>query len=362
MSQLNHMTAKDPSIQTTHITMVKKKLSDGRDCDKCIQAENLLRSNGHWPRIDEVVWAKEGEPDSPGMVLAARFGISVAPFFIVKTADGGEQVLTSVLQFVKRFLKNDVPALVPERASEVNAENPIDVAVTAAQLAEADPQAAMNFALKTFGRECAISFSGAEDVMLIELAARSGLPFSVFSLDTGRLHPETYEFIERVREHYGITIEVYSPDVVRVEELVRSKGLFSFYKDGHHECCSIRKVEPLRRALSKYRMWVTGQRRDQSPTRTQVEVLQVDTSFQGAGAQLLKLNPLARLSLAEVWRFIRDAQIPHNKLHDQGYISIGCAPCTRAVGPGEHERAGRWSWEDATKRECGLHIARPQGT
>jgi len=235
----------------------------------------------------------------------------------------------------------------------------LDIGDMAQRLAEYSPQEAMNWALAQYGRDCAISFSGAEDVVLIELASRSGKPFSVFSLDTGRLHPETYEFIDRLRGHYGITIEVFSPDTTAVQNLVREKGLFSFYHDGHQECCAIRKVEPLRRALSKYRMWVTGQRRDQSPTRSDVDTLQLDPTFSGASGPLLKMNPLARLTLAEVWSFIREARIPYNPLHDRGFVSIGCAPCTRIVRPGEHERAGRWSWEDATKRECGLHLKPP---
>jgi phosphoadenosine phosphosulfate reductase len=144
--------------------------------------------------------------------------------------------------------------------------------------------------------------------------------------------------------------------LVSVEDLVRNKGLFSFYTDGHEECCAIRKVEPLGRALAKYRAWVTGQRRDQSPTRHNVEVVQLDEAHQGLAGPMLKLNPLAALSLADVWRYLREHDIPYNPLHDRGFVSIGCAPCTRAIRPGEHERTGRWWWEDATKRECGLHV------
>jgi thioredoxin-dependent adenylylsulfate APS reductase len=242
------------------------------------------------------------------------------------------------------------------KAGDVAAES---VKRWAEQLDSALPQQAMNFILERYGRACAISFSGAEDVVLIELAVRSGYPFSVFSLDTGRLHPETYAFIDRVRAHYGIGIDLYFPEATAVQQLVRTKGLFSFYADGHQECCAIRKVEPLRRALSNYRAWITGQRRDQSPTRSNLEVLQVDPVFTGSDGPLLKFNPMAKLTLTDVWSFIRDSNIPYNPLHDQGFISIGCAPCTRAVQPGEHERAGRWSWEDATKRECGLHVTPP---
>jgi phosphoadenosine phosphosulfate reductase len=216
----------------------------------------------------------------------------------------------------------------------------------------------MSRVLSQFGARAAISFSGAEDVMLIDLAAKSGQPFSVFSLDTGRLHAQTYGFIERVRKHYGVEIAITAPDTVPLEDLVRKKGLFSFYEDGHGECCGVRKVGPLRRVLTRYAAWITGQRRDQSPTRADVPLVQLDTN-QGSDGRILKLNPLADLSLADVWTYLRDEQVPYNPLHDEGFVSIGCEPCTRPPRPGEHERAGRWWWEDSTKRECGLHL--PKG-
>jgi phosphoadenosine phosphosulfate reductase len=188
------------------------------------------------------------------------------------------------------------------------------------------------------------------------MASKTGAKFSVFSLDTGRLHPETYQFIEKVREHYRIPIEVYFPRPEAVEMLVREKGLYSFYRDGHKECCDIRKVEPLKRALAKLEAWVTGQRRDQSPgTRSAVPVMQPDSTFSTPDRHLVKFNPLANWTSNQVWDYIRQNQVPYNPLHERGFISIGCEPCTRAVLPGEHERAGRWWWEDATKKECGLH-------
>jgi phosphoadenosine phosphosulfate reductase len=201
-----------------------------------------------------------------------------------------------------------------------------------------------------------LAFSGAEDVAVIDMAVKSGKPFRVLTLDTGRLHPETYRFLERVRAHFGIEIDVAVPNADALEGLVRKKGLFSFYQDGHGECCGIRKVAPLKRALSGYRAWMTGQRRDQSPTRAEVSVVQLDGSHTGRSGPLVKWNPVANWSLGEVWQYIRDHELPYNPLHDQGFISIGCEPCTRAVRPGEHERAGRWWWEEATKRECGLHV------
>jgi phosphoadenosine phosphosulfate reductase len=191
---------------------------------------------------------------------------------------------------------------------------------------------------------------------LIDMAAKSGHPFRVLTLDTGRLHPETYRFLERVRSHFGIELELWFPDAARVEALVRTKGLFSFYDDGHGECCDVRKVGPLGRALDGCQAWMTGQRRDQSPTRSDVQVVQIDASHAGPAGPLVKWNPLAAWSLSEVWSYIRERELPYNPLHDQGFVSIGCEPCTRAVRPGEHERAGRWWWEEATKRECGLHV------
>jgi phosphoadenosine phosphosulfate reductase len=204
----------------------------------------------------------------------------------------------------------------------------------------------------------AISFSGAEDVVLIEMAVsivEKAADVRVFCLDTGRLHPETYRFIEQVRDHYGVTLELLSPDAREVEDLVRRKGLFSFYKDGHQECCAIRKIQPLRRKLATLDAWITGQRRDQSVTRTDVPFEQEDLVFGSAAHPVVKFNPLAAWSSADVWNFIRERGVPYNPLHDKGFMSIGCEPCTRPVGPHDHERNGRWWWEQSTQKECGLH-------
>lgn len=203
-----------------------------------------------------------------------------------------------------------------------------------------------------------ISFSGAEDVVLIDMAARAAGAerFRVFSLDTGRLHGETLAFIERVRDHYGIRIDIFSPQAAGVEALVREKGLFSFRRDGHKECCGIRKVEPLERALHGVRAYATGQRKDQSPgTRADLPVVQLDRGFGRETDPLIKFNPLADFSSAQVWDYIQSYGVPFNPLHERGFKSIGCEPCTRATHPGEHERAGRWWWEESTQKECGLH-------
>ena len=225
------------------------------------------------------------------------------------------------------------------------------------------PQEILAFAIEEYSPDLAISFSGAEDVVLVDMASKLGATPRVFTLDTGRLHTETYQFIEKVREHYGLPIEVFFPRPETVENLVKEKGLFSFYKDGHKECCDIRKVEPLRRALSTLNAWVTGQRRDQSPgTRAQVPVIQVDPTFGSNGHQLIKFNPLANWTSKQVWNYIRENNVPYNALHDRGFVSIGCEPCTRAILTGQHEREGRWWWEDATMKECGLHAGNTNGS
>ncbi len=215
------------------------------------------------------------------------------------------------------------------------------------------PQEILGLALRNF-KNIAISFSGAEDVVLIDMAKKISPGFRVFSLDTGRLHPETYQFIEEVRKTYNIEIEVFFANRDLTEKLVKEKGLFSFYRDGHKECCDVRKVDPLKRALNTVDAWITGQRKDQSPgTRANVPVIQKDPTF-GTG-NLIKFNPLASWTSKQVWDYILENNVPYNKLHEKGFVSIGCEPCTKPVLPGQHEREGRWWWEDATKKECGLH-------
>lgn len=222
-------------------------------------------------------------------------------------------------------------------------------------LAEQAPQEILRYALENYDN-IAISFSGAEDVVLIDMAWKIRKDIRVFSLDTGRLHAETYRFIEKVRQHYGISVEVVMPEAARVEQLVREKGLFSFYQDDHKECCGIRKISPLRKQLLKLDAWVTGQRRDQSPgTRAAIPVIQDDKAFARPDDQLTKFNPLANWTSQQVWDYIRSNNVPYNELHDRGFVSIGCEPCTRPTGPGQHEREGRWWWEEATQKECGLH-------
>ncbi len=232
----------------------------------------------------------------------------------------------------------------------------IDPPALPMDLVGASPGAIVKRALAEHGSDVAISFSGAEDVLLIELAQQSGLPYRVFSLDTGRLHPETHRFFDAVEKHYGIRIEYCLPDGALVQDLVRKKGLFSFFRDGHAECCDLRKVGPLRRQLATLSAWITGQRRDQSPTRSHLPIVQHDPAFLGkGGTPLVKYNPLAEVGRDEVWASLEGFGVPHNELHERGMISIGCEPCTRAVLPGQHERDGRWWWERGSDKECGLH-------
>jgi phosphoadenosine phosphosulfate reductase len=357
-----------------NVTMVKKILLGGAACKKCAQAEDVLRRRGLWDRIDRVVIADEGDASSEGMRLAREFGMATAPFFIVRddSQPGAPRIFESVLTLIKEALQPGEAAGAPAGATGAASVaaaagggaggEPWSQAKTdalAGRLAGQSPAGILQGVLDLFGDGCAIAFSGAEDVVLIDLALKTGRPFSVFCLDTGRLHAETYRFLETVRKHYGVVIETAFPDPTAVGDLVRRKGLFSFFEDGHKECCQIRKVDPLKQQLARYGAWVSGQRADQSPaTRSGVPEIQTDRNFTGRdGGLLLKCNPLARWSLADVWSYIRDNDVPTNELHTRGFVSIGCEPCTRAPLPGEHERAGRWWWEDATKRECGLHIA-----
>lgn len=222
------------------------------------------------------------------------------------------------------------------------------------ELAGKNPRIILKTALSLFDN-IAVSFSGAEDVVLVDLASKLKPGVQVFTLDTGRLHPETYRLIETVRERYPIRLDILFPDRAAVERLVNEKGLFSFYKDGHTECCGIRKVEPLRRKLKTLDAWITGQRRDQNPTRAELPEVEIDTAFSTPDHRLVKFNPIANWSSAQVWDYIEAYDVPFNELHRKGFVSIGCEPCTRPVLPNQHEREGRWWWEDAAKKECGLH-------
>ena len=198
----------------------------------------------------------------------------------------------------------------------------------------------------------ACSFS-LEDVAIIDVAHRAGLTLGVFALDTGRLNEETYEVAEALTERYRLKIDWYFPRHEEVQKLERDKGLFSFREslENRHECCHIRKVEPLSRALSGLSGWVTGMRREQSITRGDLKAVELDELNGG----ILKINPLIDWSEEQLLSYTEEHHLPKNRLLSQGYRSIGCAPCTRAVQPGEDARAGRWWWENPENKECGLH-------
>ena len=197
----------------------------------------------------------------------------------------------------------------------------------------------------------------AEDMVITDAILRHKLGIEIFTLDTGRLHADTLNVISAIRERYGYDVRVFRPDPAAVAEYVGRFGRDAFYEsvELRKRCCHIRKVEPLERALAGKQAWITGQRREQAATRSELEVQEYD-----AAHGIVKFNPLAEWSEEEVWAYIRAFDVPYNTLHDQGYRSIGCAPCTRPVVAGEDARAGRWWWESRSASECGIHFT-PDG-
>ncbi|WP_339901178.1 phosphoadenylyl-sulfate reductase [uncultured Cyclobacterium sp.] len=192
---------------------------------------------------------------------------------------------------------------------------------------------------------------GQEDQVITQKIAKNKLPIEIFTLDTGRLFYETYDLWSKTIVKYGVSIKPYYPNTAAVEDLVSSNGINGFYQsvENRKSCCYVRKVEPLKRALQGNKVWITGLRAEQSPNRQNMQLLEWDE-----GNQILKYNPLLHWTMEEMLDYIKEEGIPYNTLHDKGFISIGCAPCTRAIMPGEDARAGRWWWE-ASQKECGLH-------
>lgn len=216
------------------------------------------------------------------------------------------------------------------------------------------PEALLALLAGRFGPRMALATSlGAEDQVLTDMLCKQASNPQVFTLDTGRLPPETYDTIDATNRRYGIRIEMLFPDREQVERMVREGGPNLFYDsvENRKRCCFVRKVEPLRRKLATLDAWITGLRREQAVTRAEVPPVQWDE-----GNGLIKVNPLADWTTEQVWDYIRRHDVPYNPLHDKGYPSIGCAPCTRAVAPGEDLRAGRWWWEQPEHKECGLHV------
>ena len=212
----------------------------------------------------------------------------------------------------------------------------------------------IKWTIDQYGLKAGLACSfGMEDMVLIDIIAKVKGPMTIFTLDTGRLHEETYQIMDRVRSHYGLEIKTYFPNLEQVQVLVREKGFFSFKEsiENRKECCGIRKVEPLNRALGELDAWVTGLRRDQAVTRTQTPKVLEDADH----PPLVKINPLADWTQDQVESYIEKNKVPVNALHKKNYPSIGCAPCTRPIESGEDIRAGRWWWENPEHKECGLH-------
>lgn len=221
------------------------------------------------------------------------------------------------------------------------------------QLAGKTAEEVIEFFVKCYGDKIALSSSlGLEDQVLTDMMASVSPSTTVFTLDTGRLFPETYELIQKTESRYKMRLKVYFPDSVRVEEMVNSRGINLFYEsiENRKQCCHVRKIEPLKRAFSGLEAWICGLRRDQSVTRQDVQLVEWDQAN-----CLIKINPLIDWSLDQVWAYVRQHRVPYNVLHDKGFPSIGCQPCTRAILPGEDVRAGRWWWENPEHKECGLH-------
>jgi phosphoadenosine phosphosulfate reductase len=237
----------------------------------------------------------------------------------------------------------------------------VDVQASLAKAAASGLDALVFEAVSTYGSDLKIASSfGVEDMIVIDAVAAASARLQakpqVFLLDTGRLHQETFDLVERVRDRYLLPITVFMPVAEDIQKWVDENGPNAFYGsvDARKACCNLRKVEPLSRALASARAWMTGLRREQSVTRAELSVVEEDSAHGG----ILKINPLFDWTEQEVWKRAKERKVPTHALHAQGYASIGCAPCTRAVKKGEHARAGRWWWEDTAQKECGLHPAR----
>jgi phosphoadenosine phosphosulfate reductase len=216
----------------------------------------------------------------------------------------------------------------------------------------ADEQLIRSFITDFYGKIALSSSLGLEDQVLTHMVCSIDKNVEIFTLDTGRLFPETYDLIHRTNHKYGVKMKVYFPSPTEVENMVNSKGINLFYEsvENRKECCAVRKLGPLKRAFRGLEVWICGLRREQSVTRKDLKSIEWD-----AANGLIKINPLIEWSEQQIWNYIKLNKIPYNPLHDKGYPSIGCQPCTRSVLPGEDIRAGRWWWEDPSTKECGLH-------
>lgn len=216
------------------------------------------------------------------------------------------------------------------------------------------PQEVLEWAIEKFHPKIALASSfGAEDIVLIDMLKKINPDARIFTLETGRLHQETYDLMDKVKTKFG-DLEVYYPDTAELEDMVRKHGVNLFYNsvELRKMCCKVRKIDPLNRALSSVNAWITGLRQDQAASRNDTPKIEVDSAHGG----IIKINPIIDLTSEDVWNYIRKNNLPYNALHDSCFPSIGCAPCTREVKPGEDARAGRWWWEPREQSECGLHV------
>lgn len=353
------------------ITMVKKIKEDGEECKKCREVTDRLTAGNELSLIDKIVYADMRDPDSEGLRLAKEHNVETAPFFIVEK-EGNATIYKTYMEFKKKVLNKALEKVdieIEERRkaklevdtgdlsrvkTKKSSRPDLDIDKLNEEFEGKTPQELLEWGLKEFHPKIALAWSGAEDVAVVDMLVKINPKARIFTLDTGRLNPETYDLIERVRERYGIDIEVMFPDAAEVEEMARREGVNLFYQgvEKRQLCCNIRKVQPLKRMLSTLDAWITGLRRDQAVTRTVLKKVEIDEAFGG----IIKLNPIAGWSHKDVWEYIHKNNVPYNELHDKGYPSIGCAPCTRSVKPGEDIRAGRWWWESPEGKECGLHV------
>jgi phosphoadenosine phosphosulfate reductase len=221
------------------------------------------------------------------------------------------------------------------------------------ELANKTPQEVISYFLEAYKGKVALSSSlGLEDQVLTDLVVKADKSARIFTLDTGRLFPETYSLIDKTNMHYGIQLEVFFPNSEAVQDMVKQEGINLFYKgiNERKRCCQVRKLEPLKRAFQGLKVWICGLRREQSVTRQDMQLVEWDEAN-----GLIKVNPLINFTEQQVWDYINENYVPFNKLHKQGFPSIGCQPCTRAIQAGEDIRAGRWWWENPEHKECGLH-------
>jgi phosphoadenosine phosphosulfate reductase len=232
-------------------------------------------------------------------------------------------------------------------------QNPLEVETLNFKFNKCSPEEVLSYFLDTYKGKIALSSSlGAEDQVLTNMVCTIDKTTRIFTLDTGRLFPETYELIDKTNQFFNVTIEVFFPDFKAVEQMLSAKGVNHFYQsiENRKQCCQIRKLDPLIRAFANLEIWICGLRREQSVTRYASKMIEWD-----ANNSLIKLNPLIDWTEEQVWQYLKQHQIPFNPLHEKGFPSIGCQPCTRAVKPGEDIRAGRWWWEEPDHKECGLH-------